>query len=126
LSHVKLRKSDGESCLPTLTRKKFKLGHPTQVSFADEKRNAMFGSARSVRNPGGACAQHPNCLLQQRKDSISQAASISMLRRSIGPILGNYSLGRNLADADVADHKWLKVESNERERVVIEIISSSS
>jgi len=33
--------------MPNLTGKKFKLGHhPLKVSFADEERNAIFGSAR--------------------------------------------------------------------------------
>jgi hypothetical protein len=33
--------------MPNLTGKKFKLGHyRLKVSFADEKRNAIFGSAR--------------------------------------------------------------------------------
>jgi hypothetical protein len=33
--------------MANLTGKKFKLGHyPLKVSFADEERNAIFGSAR--------------------------------------------------------------------------------
>jgi hypothetical protein len=89
----------------------------------------MFGSARSVKNPGAPAhniqtAYYSSANVPYRKQHQFQCSG--GLSGSIGPILGNYSLGRNLADADVADHKWLKVESNERERVVIEIISSWS